>query len=152
MTKTIVQRIKEDRLAALGLIRVIGGRRFDALPEMVSATTVVPKPGMILLGVGNLSPADPRSYGRENFTQAFTATIVLSLSEYATDMAPDDVRAVAAAEVWRNLCIDRQCGGLAIDTLHEGADPFDSQGSGVVAVTVNFSVEYWTLEGNPFAQ
>jgi hypothetical protein len=152
MTKTIVQQITDDRLAALGQIRIASGYRFDALPKKTPATTVTPVHGLILLSVGSLSPVTERSYGRESYTQAYSASATVTLSEYATDTDPDDARAILSAEIWRALCVDRTCNGLAIDIAFEGDDPIDSEGSGIVAVTVSFSVEFWTLDSDPFNQ
>lgn len=89
--------------------------------------------------------------GLQNWRQFFIITVLLRDSD--TDTAPVDTkRNRVAADIWKQLSTDRNRGDLARDTNYHGATIFDPDAEGMGGVSIKISVDYATLEDDPYTK
>ena len=89
--------------------------------------------------------------GLENYKQFFL--IVVFLRDSDTDTTPIDTRRKQIeADIWKALFADRTRGGNARDTYFEEGTIWDEEDGRSGGLALKISVDYATLEGNPYSK
>lgn len=89
--------------------------------------------------------------GLQNWRQFFLIVVLLRDSDTDTD-AVDTRRNRVSADIWKELAKDLNRNSLARDTNYHGGTMFDADDRGMGGVVLKISVDYATLEDDPYTK
>jgi len=144
--------LREAILSALGAITAGNGFNYTLTVENRKPTGNSRANYSVVLIPGVRSPAASEPASKHDWQTQYTARCYFSQSEAdEATTATDKVLNQIVADVEKKLYEDPTFGGLAFDTILDGAVPFPDVGEAADGVDVNFNVHHRHARGNPYA-